>query len=138
MDKFFDLDALCEKVYPTIKTMDAATAEKYGYYPNIPMPVFKTKIRERLRREILRQLKFSSMEGLFLDITQRYAAVLYRHIFFDEKGNQILADNEKAIEERRDLRRLFPNLKFTYSEKPGDMPGPCIEQMGWNLSRSIK
>ena len=138
MDKFFDLDALCEKVYPTIKTMDAATAEKYGYYPNIPMPVFKTKIRERLRREILRQLKFSSMEGLFLDITQRYAAVLYRHIFFDEKGNQILADNEKAIAERRDLRRLFPNLEFTYPEKPGDMPGPCIEQMGWNLSRSIK
>ncbi|MBQ7506240.1 MAG: hypothetical protein IJT05_02840, partial [Lachnospiraceae bacterium] len=138
MDQFFDTDALCEKVFPMIKTMDAATAEKYGYYPHIPTPLFKTRIKERLRHEILRQMKFSSMEELFLDITQRYAAVLYRHIFFDQAGNQILANNEKAIAERRDLRRLFPNLRFTYPEKPGDPPGPCIEQMGWNLSRSIK
>ena len=137
MDEFLNLDDLTKQVTPMVETLDQQTQVKYGYYRIQTKDANLDAVKDALRMEVLRQLHFSSMEEFFSEITQRYAAVIYHHIFFDEEGKAILADNEKAIKERRPLCKLFPNLKFTYPKKPGEPPAPGIIQIGWQLSRGV-
>lgn len=139
IDEFLKLDDLCKEVRPMISPLDKKTKVKYGYSGlGSWYGLSDEALKDKLRMEVLRQLHFSSMEEFFVDISHRYARVIYRHIFFDEKGDPILAGNEAAIKERQPLCALFQNLKFKYPIKPGDFPHPPVERLGWDLCRGIK
>ncbi len=93
-------------------------------------------IKEMLRQKMLARMHFSSFEQFFEHVAVHYAKVLYRHIFFDEDGKQILGNNKRAIRERRPYTGLFPGLQFGWPKEAGYPPYPTMEQMAQNLMKT--
>lgn len=142
IDNFLNIDELYAKVRPKIDKLEMKDWKKYGYFDDrmgtIIEGEFQEAIKDRLRKDVLKELHYTTADQLFIDIASKYAFVSYRHIFFDEDGNRIFADNTEAIEKREPLRKLFAGLKFTYPTQEGEVPSPTVEQIHFNLIRDIK
>ncbi|MCR5451497.1 MAG: hypothetical protein K6F00_02585 [Lachnospiraceae bacterium] len=129
IDEFLDMDAMYQNFKPDYDTFDEETKELYGKS--------ESDIKASLRKEALIAMHFSTMEEFFKDISTQYATLLYRHIFFDDNGKQILASNVEEIRKRSPLFALFPSMRFGYPQVDGQWPSPSMEEMATNLMREV-
>ncbi len=137
VDEFIDMDALYEKFMASFNNLAPEVQNKY-------LPVDEDgnrdvdEIKDMLRKEAVSAMHFSTLEQYFMDISEKYATMLYREIFFDTDGTQLLKGrDEDKIRARMPLMNLFPGMKFGFPGREGDWPQPSIDRLTENLTRSV-
>ncbi|MCR5279913.1 MAG: hypothetical protein K6E19_10785 [Lachnospiraceae bacterium] len=136
VDEFIDMNMLYARFMENFGKLSPEVQDRY-------LPKDKEgkrdedKIKDMLRHEAVAAMHFSSLEDYFMNISEKYATILYREIFFDENGEQILASDTEKIEARRGLIDLFPGLRFGFPNEKGAWPDPPIDRMTENLTRSV-
>ncbi len=91
--------------------------------------------KKLIRSRMLRKFHFSTADQFFGDLAMKYARILYREIFFDKDGKQILGGNAEAIKAKEQFTMLFPDLEFGWPMKAGDPPYPSVDEMGASLMK---